>query len=164
MHEPSRPNHKLADYSLKNRIQGGEFSDGLVWLVLDMYLAFKRSGVAFRPIPSVMEATENAEEGGDEGILACLSKEIEFSDTLRKPEGCKIAGFVLKSEQLWEVLKKKREEPALAGKSLECIRMFLNDNGYASARLRDGNKRQRVNYGARMRPTEAYAKDDDDFS
>ena len=60
VHEPCRPNHKLADYSLKNRIQGGEFSDGLVWLVLDMYLAFKCSGVTFRPIPSVMEATEKA--------------------------------------------------------------------------------------------------------
>ena len=70
---------------------------------------------------------------------------------------------MLKSEDLWEVLKKKRFEPAVAGKTLECIRMFLNDNGYPSARLRDGNKRQRVNFGARLKPEEENAKKYDDF-
>lgn len=161
---PTRPNHKLADPGLKKRIQDGEFTDGLIWLVLDMYLDFKRSGKTFMPIPSVMEATENAEEGNAEDIIPTLSKEIEFSDTLREQEECKRMGFILTSEELTRVLQTMHSMPCFQGLTTEGVRMHLNDNGFRSGKIHGKipGQKLRVNYGARLRPAEAYTNTPDD--
>ena len=108
-----------------------DFRDGMLWLILDVYGGFVRSGRIFKPIPGVLSETQDANETEGEDILASLADRFEFAPPFTDTEECRRAGFLTKPRVVQAAINDiKRDGVKLKGVSTSGVMMHLRLRGY----------------------------------
>lgn len=161
--EPSEPFHKKADKGLKQRVREDPgFRAGFLWLVLDMYRDFMRSGKAFCPIPEVICPDAIPDE--QEDILDALSTRLDFAVPCTVLNGrasradmnrCRGEGFVTKANVVQDVINDVKDSGRLRGVSCYGVMTQLQLRGFPRQQMRVGETNTKYVIGVKRKAAAA---------
>jgi hypothetical protein len=132
---PGRTNEKKADGSVKRHISTPSFADGMLWLILDEFRAFKNSGQAFTATPEVKEETEESNEAEGQDVVTILKscEKFEFADPFASEDDCKSGGFLISPTTLNEEINDLKRRGLIHGVSKAGVVMNLSSAGYGKS-------------------------------
>jgi len=129
---PTLPNEKKEDETIKQSISTPEFSNGMLWHIFDEFLAFTKSGKSFEATKDITDDTEMANEAEGHDIIQSLKscEELEFLHENPTEDECFEGGYVISPTKLKEVIKKHKNRGNLAGVTASGVISNLKSKGY----------------------------------
>lgn len=131
--DPQSSNEKEENVSIKQTITTSSFANGMLWLILDEFLAFTNSGQNFKPIPEVIKNTEDANEAEDQDPVEILKNfdELEFLHDNPTYEECAEGGFFISPSRLGNMINKLKSRGFLQGVTKTLALNLLKSKGFS---------------------------------
>ena len=133
--DPVLPNENKSDPNFKDRLQRSSFADGMIWLIVEEYMGFLRSGQKFKPISEVTSETEEANDAEGEDLLVASSIYLGFAPPFSTLESCRDSGFLIKPDYIREVISGLKKNHKFNGVSNSGMIVQLGHRGYPKVKI-----------------------------
>jgi hypothetical protein len=130
---PESSNEKEADESIKQTITTSSFANGMLWLILDEFLAFTNFGQNFKPILEVITITRDANEAEEQHHVEILKNHdgLEFLHDNPTYEECRERGFFISPCRLGDMINKLNTRGLLQGVTKILAPNLLKSKGFS---------------------------------